>query len=261
MKRVVAMSIAWLLCAGVATFASAAGPVVPAAGGPEWSYTGANGPAKWGKLGKENATCGTGQLQSPIDINDADVRKGDIPPLLFNYKTVPVRIIDNGHTIQVNYPPGSFLTVEGKRFELVQIDFHKPSEEKVNGKGHEMAAHLVHKGDNGKLAVVAVFLDQGNDNEVIKTLWKNLPATKGKEVVVDSTQINALHLLPKNKDYYRFEGSLTTPPCTENVTWLVLKTPAQISGDEIARFGRIYPNNARPVQPRNDRDMVGSASR
>jgi carbonic anhydrase len=261
MKRVVVMSMAWALCAGFATFAGAAGPVGPAAGGPEWSYAGANGPPKWGKLGKENATCGTGQLQSPIDINDADVRKGDIPPLLFNYKTVPVRIIDNGHTIQVNYPPGSFLTVDGKRFELVQLDFHKPSEEKVNGKGHEMVAHLVHKGDNGKLAVVAVFLDPGNDNEVIKTLWKNLPATKGKEVVVESAQINALQLLPKNKDYYRLEGSLTTPPCTENVTWLVLKTPTQVSGDEIARFGRIYPNNARPVQPRNDRDMVGSASR
>jgi carbonic anhydrase len=255
--------MAWVLGAGLAAVGCAAWAAGAAAtaGEPEWSYSGANGPAKWGKLGKDNVVCGTGGLQSPIDIPDADVRKGDIPPLLFNYKAVPVRIIDTGHTIQVNYPPGSFLTVEGKRFELVEFHFHKPSEEKVNGKGHEMSAHLVHKGSNGKLAVVAVFLDQGNENEVIKTLWKNLPVTKGKEVLVDSAQINALQLLPKNKDYYRYEGSLTTPPCTENVTWLVLKTPTQVSGDQIARFGRIYPNNARPVQPRNDRDMVGSASR
>jgi len=261
MKRVVAISIAWILGATVAMLAGVAGAAGPAEGEHEWSYTGATGPAKWGKLGKDNAVCGTGGLQSPIDIPDADVRKGDIPPLLFNYKTVPVKIIDNGHTIQVNYPPGSFLTVDGKRFELVQFHFHHPSEEKVNGKGHEMVAHLVHKGDNGKLAVVAVFLDPGADNEVMKSLWKNLPTTKGKEVTVESAQINALQLLPKNKDYYRYEGSLTTPPCTENVTWLVLKTPTQVSGEQIARFGRIYPNNARPVQPRNDRDIVGSASR
>ena len=260
MNRVVAASLAWILGAGLAALGCVAGAAGPA-GEPEWSYSGANGPAKWGKLGKDNVVCGTGSLQSPIDIPDADVRKGDIPPLLFNYKSAPLRIIDNGHTIEVMYPPGSFLTVDGKRYELVQFHFHKPSEEKVSGKGHDMVAHLVHKGDGGKLAVVAVFLDQGNDNELIKTVWKNLPATKGKEVVVDSAQINALQLLPKNKDYYRYEGSLTTPPCTENVTWLVLKTPTQISGEEIARFGRIYPNNARPVQPRNDRDIVGSASR
>ena len=174
---------------------------------------------------------------------------------------MPIKIVDNGHTIEVNYAPGSFLTVSGKRYELTSIHFHKPSEEKVNGKGHEMSAHLVHKGDNGKLAVVAVLLDQGSENEVIKALWSNLPVTKGKEVVIDSTKINALALLPKNKDYYSYEGSLTTPPCSESVTWFVLKTPMTLSGESIARFGRIYPMNARPVQPRNDRDIVGSASR
>ena len=261
MKRVVVASISWGLGAALAMLAGITSAAGPAEGEHEWSYSGATGPQKWGKLAKDYALCGTGQLQSPIDIPDADVRKGDIPPLLFNYKPAPLRIIDTGHTIQVNYPPGSFLTVEGKRYELASIDFHKPSEHKVNGKGHDMAMHLVHKGDNGKLAVVAVFLDPGSDNEVIKTLWKNIPPTKGKEVVVESAQINALQLLPKNKDYYRLEGSLTTPPCTENVTWLVLKTPTQISGEEIARFGRLYSSNARPVQPRNDRDIVGSAVR
>ena len=253
MKRAVSGWAALIAAAGLWSVAGAA-----VAADTMWAYTGANGPAKWGKLGKENATCGTGTLQSPIDIPDANVRKGDIAPLLFNYKPVPVRIVDTGNTIQVNYAPGSFLTVGGKRYELTEIDFHKPSEEKISGKGHDMSAHLVHKGDNGKLAVVALMLDQGNENEVIKTLWKNLPASKGKEVAVDSAQINALALLPKNKDYYMYEGSLTTPPCTENVTWFVLKTPTQISGEAISRFGRLYTGNVRPVQPRNDRDIVGT---
>ncbi len=254
MKRNVGIAIALIVAAvlwGIAARSQAAETAA-------WSYAGANGPTKWGRLGKENATCGTGQLQSPIDIPDASVRKGDIPPLLFNYKPVPIHIVDTGNTIQVNYPPGSFVTVSGKRYELVSIDFHKPSEEKVSGKGHDMSVHLVHKGENGKLAIVAVFLDQGNENEVVKTLWKNLPVTKDKEVVVEGTQINALGLLPKNKDYYQYQGSLSKPPCTENVTWLVLKTPTTISGEEIARFGRLYSNNVRPIQPRNDRDIVGS---
>ena len=254
MRRSGGISIALIVAAAVWSVAAPGLAAETAA----WSYAGANGPAKWGKLGKENATCGTGQLQSPIDIPDASVRKGDIPPLLFNYKPVPLHIVDTGNTIQVDYPPGSFLTVSGKRYELVSIDFHKPSEEKVNGKGHDMSAHLVHKGENGKLAIVAVFLDQGNENELIRTLWKNLPVTKGKEVVVDATRISAFGLLPKNKDYYQYEGSLSKPPCTENVTWLVLKTPTTLSGESIARFGRLYSNNVRPIQPRNDRDIVGS---
>ena len=251
MTRNVAISIALLAAASLWCAA-------PSLAAETWSYSGATGPAKWGKLGKENATCGTGQLQSPIDIPDAKVRKGDIPPLLFNYKPAPIRIVDTGNTIQVNYPPGSFLTVSGKRYELVSIDFHKPSESKVSGKGHDMSMHLVHKGEDGKQAIVVVFLDQGNENEVIKTLWKNLPVTKGKEIVVDGTTINALGLLPKNKDYYQYQGSLSTPPCTENVTWIVLKTPTTLSGESIARFGRLYSNNVRPIQPRNDRDIVGS---
>ncbi len=171
------------------------------------------------------------------------------------------RSIDNGHTIQVNYAPGSFLTVEGKRYELVAFDFHKPSEFKVSGKGQEMAVHLVHRDKDGKLAIVAIFLDQGKENPLVKTLWNNLPQTKGKENVVAGAEINAVGLLPQNKDYYTFKGSLTTPPCTENIAWYVLKTPVQISADEIARFARYYPMNARPVQPLNDRDILGSVDR
>lgn len=226
--------------------------------GIRWSYAGPTGPAKWGSLEKEFALCKLGTTQSPIDIPDADARKGDLPPLLFNYKPSPLRIIDNGRTIQVNYAPGSYVSVAGKQYELVEFHFHKPAEEKISGKGHDMDVQLVHQDKDGKLAIVAVLLDEGKENALIKTLWSNLPQTKAKENVVDTVKINALGLLPENKAYYTYTGSLTTPPCSENVTWFVLKTPVQISGDEIARFARVYPMNARPVQPVNGRDIQGS---
>ena len=254
MKRGCNGILVTILVVGLSCFAQS-GTAADAAG---WSYTGPSGPAKWGKLKKEFALCGTGTLQSPIDIQDADVRKGDLPALLFNYKPSPLNIIDNGYTIQVSYAPDSWVTVAGIRYELVALEFHKPSEEKINGKGHERVAHLEHRSQDGKLAVIAVLLDQGNENAVIKTLWGNLPPTKGKEIVLDTVKINALGLLPKNKGYYKYAGSLTTPPCAENVTWFVLKTPIEVSGDQIARFGRHYPMNARPTQPRNDRDIMGS---
>ena len=135
-----------------------------AAEGAGWTYGGATGPAKWGSLEKGYAGCKLGQTQSPIDIPDAKARKGDLPSLLFNYKPSPLKIIDDGHTIQVNYAPGSFVTVAGTRYELVQFHFHKPSEEKIDGKGHDMDAHLVHQGPGGKLAVIAVLLDTGKEN-------------------------------------------------------------------------------------------------
>ena len=167
-------------------------------------------------------------------------------------------IVDNGHTIQVNYAPGSYVSIDGKQYELVRFDFHKPSEEKIDGKGHDMEVHMFHQAKDGKLAVIAVFLDSGKENPLIKSLWSNLPQTKDKENVVDSVKINALELLPQDKGYYTYPGSITTPPCTEDVNWYVLKTPVQVSADQIARFGRVYPMNARPVQPLNNRDMMGT---
>jgi carbonic anhydrase len=250
---IVATSFAFVL-AGTAPSSAAAEKA--------WSYTGANGPTKWAKVDKSFATCGAGKLQSPIDIPDAHARKGDLPPLLFNYKPAPLNIIDNGHTIEVTYAPGSWLSVAGKRYELVGFEFHKPSENKIDGKAQEMEVQLMHKDKDGKLAVVAVLLDQTKgDNPLIKTLWSNLPQTKEKENVVPSVQINAFGLLPTNKDYYAFKGSLTIPPCTEDVSWYVLKAPLPVSADQVARFGRIYSNNARPVQPVNERDILGPLSR
>jgi carbonic anhydrase len=248
-----------IVASGLASALVVAAPSVAA--DKTWAYTGPNGPAKWAKLEKGFAICGSGTTQSPIDIPDAHARKGDLPPLLFNYKPAALKIVDDGHTIQVNYPPESWLSVEGKRYELVEFHFHKPSETKINGKGQEMEVQLVHKDKDGKLAIVAVLLDQGNENALIKTLWNNLPQTRDKENVVPDVKINAFGLLPQNKEYYTFKGSLTTPPCTENVSWYVLKTPMPISADQVARFGKVYPMNARPVQPLNERDILGPLSR
>ena len=216
-----------------------------------WSYLGQTGPAEWAALSSEFSTCKLGKHQSPIDIRSADI--SDLPPITFDYHTAPLALIDNGHTIQVNYAPGSWIDVGGARYDLVQFHFHKPSEEKVDGHSHAMVAHLVHKNAAGKLAVVAIFLDGGGANAMIDSIWKNLPKEKLTQVVVPGTSVDATALLPKNHGYYTFQGSLTTPPCSEEVTWLVLKTPVKIASAEIAQFGKIYPMNARPTQPLNDR--------
>ena len=226
--------------------------------GHHWSYTGEGAPAKWPHLQKDYATCGIGKAQSPIDIKTSTARASDLPAIAFDYKPVPLRIIDNGHTVQVNYAPGSSITVDGKRYELAQFHFHKPSEEKIDGKSFDMVAHLVHKDAQGQLAVVAVPLKAGDGNALVATLWKNLPKEKEKEAMVDTVQIDANGLLPASRAYYTFQGSLTTPPCSEGVRWFVLKTPTTVSKGEVAAFGKLYPANARPVQPLNGREVLSS---
>jgi carbonic anhydrase len=221
------------------------------ADGKHWTYSGHGGPGEWGAISPEFAACKLGKNQSPIDIRSA--KAADLPAIKFDYKPSPLKLIDNGHTVQVNYAPASTIDVGGARYELVQFHFHKPSEEKIDGKSHAMVAHLVHKSADGKLAVVAVLLDKGGANGLIDSIWKNLPKEKEKEVLVTNVTIDAANLLPENKGYYKFQGSLTTPPCSEEVTWLVLKTPVKIADGEIATFGKIYPMNARPTQALNGR--------
>jgi carbonic anhydrase len=221
--------------------------------GMHWTYSGHGGPAEWGALNPEFATCKLGKHQSPIDIRGA--KPADLPAIKFDYKPSPLKVIDNGHTIQVNYASGSSIDVGGVRYELVQFHFHKPSEEKIDGKSHAMVAHLVHKSADGKLAVVAVLLDKGGASALIDSIWKNLPREKEKELLVANVIVDAAKLLPDNRGYYTFQGSLTTPPCSEEVTWLVLKSPVRIAESEITAFGKIYPMNARPTQPLNDRTI------
>jgi carbonic anhydrase len=227
-----------------------AGALSVQAAGHHWSYGKHGGPAEWGELDQAFASCQLGKVQSPIDIRDA--KAGDLPPIKFDYKPAPLKVIDNGHTIQVNYAPGSTIDVGGTRYELVQFHFHKPSEEKIDGKAHAMVAHLVHKGSDGALAVVAVLLDKGHDNPTLHAVWSHLPKQKEKEVDAAVT-IDAAALLPADKGYYTFSGSLTTPPCSEGVRWFVLKTPMTVAANELTAFAKLYPMNARPTQPLNGR--------
>ena len=221
-----------------------------------WDYAGALGPSHWGDLKPEFATCKTGHYQSPIDIRKP--KRAALAPIYFDYKPSPLHIIDNGHTVMVNYSPGSSISVGGKKYALKQFHFHRPSEEKINGKGFEMTVHLVHEDEAGRFAVVAVLLQKGQDSPLLQELWDDLPREKGKEEVFDNVQINLSELLPPDRSYYTFSGSLTTPPCSEDVTWFVLKHPVGISAKEIERFSQLYRDDARPTQPLYDRIVLES---
>lgn len=212
-----------------------------------WSYEGEGAPDKWAALEPKNAVCGIGNRQSPIDIRERENIKVDLEPIQFDYQPSYFRIVDNGHTIQVALGAGS-ITVTGKTYNLLQFHFHRPSEEKVNGRPFDMVAHLVHKSDDGKLAVVAVLMEKGSMNPFIQTVWNNLPLEKNVELSPPNDALDLNTFLPASQGYYTYMGSLTTPPCTEGVLWLVLKQPVQLSQEQINIFARLYRNNARPVQ-------------
>lgn len=211
-----------------------------------WDYEGAGGPENWSKLDPKNTACATGQRQSPIDIRDGI--RVDVEPIAFKYRPSTFRILDTGHTVQVVVGDSS-ISLTGKTYELVEFHFHRPSEEKVNGQRFDMVVHLVHKADDGQLAILAVLLERGPENPFIQTLWNNLPLERHLEVSPPTAIIDPATLLPTSRNYYTYMGSLTTPPCTEGVLWLVMKQPVQVSQEQINIFSRLYKNNARPIQP------------
>lgn len=220
-----------------------------------WSYeAGPIGPERWGSLDPDYAACSAGREQSPIDIGTAV--KADLPALQFSYRSGPVRIINNGYTaVRVNYPKGNgnVLTVDGVRYELTQFHFHRPSEEYVHGAPSAMAAHFMHASADGKVVGVTVLLKAGKSNAVARQLWPRMPQTVGPEREVAGLEVDPTALLPKELGYYMYSGSQTAPPCTEGVTWYVLKTPVEISPAEIAAFAKLYPHDVRPPQPLNGR--------
>lgn len=220
---------------------------------PHWDYVGDMGPARWGK---DFPMCGKGKKQSPLDIKGPFVKQRvDLAP---SYKPGPLTILNNGHTIQVNIPAGSKLRIDGIVYDLLQFHFHRPSEEQIDGKPMAMVAHFVHKSADGKLAVIGVLLKEGNENPNIKTLWTNLPAAEGPPVDVPDVTFNPANLLPKELDFWSYEGSLTTPPCTEGVRFFILRTPVNISKEQVNAFP--FKLNARPVQPQNNREIqIGQA--
>jgi len=215
-----------------------------------WGYEGEGAPANWGKMNSTWAECSNGSRQSPIDIRDGI--KLDLEALTFDYKLTRFNVIDNGHTIQVDLGPRNYMTVMGKKYELMQFHFHRPSEERIDGRRFEMVAHLVHKNMEGKLAVVALLIDMGNQNNVIQTVWNNIPLEKNQTVSAP-TPIDMIQLLPQKREYFTYMGSLTTPPCSEGVLWIVMKEPIYLSENQIGIFARFYPMNARPTQMQNGR--------
>jgi carbonic anhydrase len=230
-------------------------PGAAAAHAAHWAYSGDGGPQAWSQLKPEFNLCGTGQRQSPIDIRAGLVV--ELEPVRFDYQPSRFAVVDNGHTVQVNLQPGNAIEVGGKRFELVQFHFHRPSEERIDGKQFEMSLHLVHKDEQGRLAVVALLIDKGARQPVLQKVWNNLPLEKNQEASARAP-LELLDLLPDDRRYFTYMGSLTTPPCSEGVQWIVMRQPVTAAPEQIELFSRIYPMNARPLQSAAGRRIMQS---
>lgn len=233
---------------------------------PHWDYQGERGPRFWGKLDADFALCETGQSQSPIDI--AKTSPATLPKLQADFSPAKLQIvhhehiadeINNGHTIQVNYSEGDTLTIGDTTYELIQFHFHSPSEHTVKGKYYPMEMHFVHKSASGALAVVGVFIEKGAHNAAFDPIWANLPKQQGVVSHYEHVQVNVDDLLPHSTKSYRYDGSLTTPPCSEGVKWIVMQSPIQLSAAQIKKFTSLITVNNRPVQPLHHRVTVSDA--
>jgi carbonic anhydrase len=219
-----------------------------------WAYEGPGGPAHWAQLKPEFSQCGNGSRQSPIDIRDGISVQLD--PVQFDYQPSRFGVVDTGRTVQVNVADGNSIEVMGRKYKLVRFDFQHPSEERIDGRQFDMGVHLVHQDDQGRTAIVAVLLDRGAEQPVIQSVWNNLPLEKGDEVHA-RTNIDLNFLLPTDRRYFTYMGSMTTPPCKEGVLWMVMKNPVAISSEQLAVFSRLYKMNARPVQAASGRLIKG----
>jgi carbonic anhydrase len=221
--------------------------------GTHWAYKGDIGPAGWAKLKPEFGACGAGKNQSPINV--AGTIDAQLPPVAFNYKAGGTEVVNNGHTVQVNYEAGNGISMDGIQFELKQFHFHSPSENQINGKSFPLEAHLVHADKDGNLAVVAVMFDLGAANPAVGAAWGQMPKAEGKAAL--PAKVSATGLLPADRDYYRYNGSLTTPPCSEGVRWVVMKRPMTVSKQQLEAFKTTLGfDNNRPVQAVNARPVL-----
>ena len=227
----------------------------PGVGAVHWGYQGEAGPAAWGGLKSEYTLCKSGERQSPIDIRGG--LAVNLDPVRFDYQASKFSVLDNGHTVQVKINPGNSITIGARRFELQQFHFHRPSEERIDGRQFEMSLHLVHKDEQGRLAVVALLFDEGPPNPVVQNVWNNLPLERG-EPMLAREPLELAALLPNDRRYYTYMGSLTTPPCSEGVQWVVMRAPQAMTAEQIGIFSRIYPMNARPVQAASGRRILQS---
>jgi carbonic anhydrase len=221
-----------------------------------WDYKGEGAPAHWGELDPAFETCAKGGHQSPVNIGATE--KVALPALDFTYSSAKAAVVNNGHTVQVNLPAGNTLKVGEQSYELLQFHFHTPSEEAIKGKRKPLVAHFVHKNAAGELGVVAVLFDFGAANAAFKPVFEHLPSKAGETLTTDDLTLDLAALLPSDKGYYSFEGSLTTPPCTEGVNWMVLKQPVKLSAAQINGFRKLFRFNARPVQALHERTIKES---
>jgi carbonic anhydrase len=243
--RILSIAIVFMLASCIFPLPTLAKTIAP-----QWGYEGDTSPTKWGKIARDFATCELGVDQSPIDITGAVT--GKPIQIAFNYKSSPLNVVNNGHTIQVNYAPRSTISIDGTEYALLQFHFHTPSEHKIAGKAAAMELHFVHRNAAGKLAVVGVMMNEGKEHPLIAQVWKAIPPT-GNTNAMSNISIDASNLLPLSKSYYTYDGSLTTPPCSEGVKWHILAAPITVSSAQIREFAKLYPVNARPLQPKQTR--------
>ena len=255
LKIVSAVTLAVLISSG-AMASNTSGSAAPSGPQPHWSYSGSDGPGGWGDLSPAYSLCSNGNQQSPVNLTAP--QQAGLANVETHYKPVSLDILNNGHTIQVNYTAGSKMTIGHAEYDLLQFHFHTPSENTVDGKTYPMEAHFVHKSKDGTLGVLGVFFEEGNSNSALQEIWAHMPKKAEQHDKVDNVIINGRDLLPENQDYYRFVGSLTTPPCSEGVQWHVLKTPIPASSSQIKAFHDVIGNNARPVQKLGKRLLIDS---
>ncbi len=250
------------------------------AGGKHWTYNGDFGAEHWGQLAKEYSLCGSGQVQSPININNTVSAKSF--DLNFSYQGVPLQILNNGHTIQVNYSTesndeeshvsingerhalpsaiqyNSGLSISGEYYKLLHVHFHSPGEHHIGGKPYVMEAHFIHENNQGQRAIVGVMMKSGKSNKFLSQLWPHMPTSKAGPNTINGVSINAEDLLPNSKSYYHYRGSMTTPPCSEGVRWFVMRNSVEVSDAQLNKFLSVVGKNARPMQAVNQRPLIRS---
>ncbi len=217
---------------------------------PHWTYEGEEGPQHWGEIDPSYAVCGTGENQSPIDISKP-IEK-DLANISFHYQPSEVNILNNGHTAQVNYDTGSYIELDGSRYDVVQFHYHAPSEHHIDGQAFAAEIHIVHKNAEGKLAVIGILLQQGTENAAFDPFINNLPAEK-TDAKDAGNKVNAADFLPAEQTTFRYSGSLTTPPCSEGVSWLVMTSPVEVSAAQLEKLLTVFEGNNRPLQALNER--------
>ncbi|MCZ8235506.1 MAG: carbonic anhydrase family protein [Inhella sp.] len=210
-----------------------------------WGYTGPGAPEHWAELDPAFRICGVGTRQSPIDLRDTF--QVDLDPIRFDYAPVGFSVQDNGHTLHVALEGSPSLTVRGERYRLTHLQFRRPSEERIRGKQFDMSVQLFHRNDAGRWAVLSVLLERGEPQPVVQQVWNHIPLEKG-DIQKGLAPLDLTALLPTERPYFTYMGSLTTPPCTEGVLWLVMRQPVGISDQQLGIFEKLYPMNARPIQ-------------